>query len=301
MPAACSLRFVVEKLNAINGLGWVAAGGPFDPPSAGSQTIEHSLDGGITWDGPVDRTGIGASLLGAASFVNRETGWFCSADDSGPLVLHTMNEYMAVEADGKRLATFPDVIATLGEDGKPLVGPLTVWQAAPGSKLTATTPVELSTDVGNGIVIRRTVSVDDAYMFTVKDEIENKTGKPLTLRPAASIQRHGEPHVLNQAHEGFVSGSAASSVQYDTYAAFQNRSHSLVDMLTGSTQAPLSRRRILKPSSPAERSSQVNRIEVCETPTAVCGNGRSGRSLFVMIVTKLFAQATSAPRVARTQ
>ena len=69
--------------------GWVAAGGPFDPPSAGSQTIEHSLDGGITWDGPVDRTGIGASLLGAASFVNRETGWFCSADDSGPLVLHT--------------------------------------------------------------------------------------------------------------------------------------------------------------------------------------------------------------------
>lgn len=39
----------------------------------------------------------------------------------GDLVLHVMNEYMAVE-DGKgaRLATFPDVITTLDGDGKPV-------------------------------------------------------------------------------------------------------------------------------------------------------------------------------------
>ncbi len=37
------------------------------------------------------------------------------------LVLHVMNEYMAVEdGDGKRLATFPDVITTLDKDGKPM-------------------------------------------------------------------------------------------------------------------------------------------------------------------------------------
>jgi uncharacterized protein len=37
------------------------------------------------------------------------------------LVLHVMNEYMAIEdGDGHRLATFPDVITTLGSDGRPV-------------------------------------------------------------------------------------------------------------------------------------------------------------------------------------
>ncbi|WEX76412.1 DUF917 family protein [Sinorhizobium numidicum] len=47
-------------------------------------------------------------------------------DDS--TVLHVMNEYMAVETpDGRRLATFPDVITTLSPEGEPLsVGQLTV-------------------------------------------------------------------------------------------------------------------------------------------------------------------------------
>jgi uncharacterized protein len=36
------------------------------------------------------------------------------------LVLHVMNEYMAVEEGNSRLATFPDVITTLGTDGRPV-------------------------------------------------------------------------------------------------------------------------------------------------------------------------------------
>ncbi|MGA8610818.1 MAG: DUF917 family protein [Xanthobacteraceae bacterium] len=39
---------------------------------------------------------------------------------SRELVLHVMNEYIAVEEAGARLATFPDVIATLGPDGRPV-------------------------------------------------------------------------------------------------------------------------------------------------------------------------------------
>lgn len=41
----------------------------------------------------------------------------CGARD---LVLHVMNEYMAVEEGRSRLATFPDVITTLGPDGRPV-------------------------------------------------------------------------------------------------------------------------------------------------------------------------------------
>jgi DUF917 family protein len=41
--------------------------------------------------------------------------------DKRDLVLHVMNEYMAVESgDGERLATFPDVITTLDSDGRPM-------------------------------------------------------------------------------------------------------------------------------------------------------------------------------------
>ena len=42
----------------------------------------------------------------------------CGARD---LVLHVMNEYMAIEdGEGRRLATFPDVITTLDPDGRPV-------------------------------------------------------------------------------------------------------------------------------------------------------------------------------------
>ncbi len=41
--------------------------------------------------------------------------------DGSDLVLHVMNEYMAVDdGSGVRLATFPDVITTLGPDGRPV-------------------------------------------------------------------------------------------------------------------------------------------------------------------------------------
>jgi len=42
----------------------------------------------------------------------------CSTRD---LVLHVMNEYIAVEdGEDERLGTFPDVITTLGDDGTPV-------------------------------------------------------------------------------------------------------------------------------------------------------------------------------------
>jgi len=107
-------------------------------------------------------------------------------------------------------------------DGKSVVGPQTVWQAPTGAKLTATTPVTLTADLGSGLTIKRTVSIDGNYMFTVKDEIANGTSKDVSLRPVASIARHGDPHVLNQSFEGFTAGSANNSVQQVTYSALRS-------------------------------------------------------------------------------
>ena len=71
--------------------------------------------GGILGEGTVTRKAVvyteGAFDIGTITI---RTG-------TGDLVLHVMNEYMAVEGGkGARLATFPDVITTLDGDGKPV-------------------------------------------------------------------------------------------------------------------------------------------------------------------------------------
>ncbi|WP_414473158.1 DUF917 domain-containing protein [Microvirga sp. M2] len=57
-----------------------------------------------------------------------DIGTVTIGEGAGACKLHVMNEYMAVgDADGKRLATFPDVITTLDPNGEPLsVGQLKV-------------------------------------------------------------------------------------------------------------------------------------------------------------------------------
>ncbi len=69
----------------------------------------------------------------------------------------------------------------------------TVWTVEGNRDLTETTPVTLTYDNGQGIVFKRTLSVDKNYMITVKQEFVNKTGKPVTLYPYALISRHGKP------------------------------------------------------------------------------------------------------------
>ena len=69
------------------------------------------------------------TILGEGKVIRKAVRYTDAAFDIGTIaircgareiVLHVMNEYIAVEEGGSRLATFPDVIATLGHDGKPV-------------------------------------------------------------------------------------------------------------------------------------------------------------------------------------
>ena len=70
------------------------------------------------------------TILGKGKVIRKAVTYTEAAFDIGTitidcgqrnLVLHVMNEYMAIEdGDGQRLATFPDVITTLGSDGRPV-------------------------------------------------------------------------------------------------------------------------------------------------------------------------------------
>ncbi len=82
----------------------------------------------------------------------------------------------------------------------------TVWTQAGSGALTPTSPVTLTWDNGKGLVFKRTISVDADYLFTVADEVENKSGADVTLHPYALISRHGMPVVQGYyiLHEGLI-------------------------------------------------------------------------------------------------
>jgi YidC/Oxa1 family membrane protein insertase len=88
----------------------------------------------------------------------------------------------------------------------PLPGPDTVWTQDGSGALTVDHPVTLSYDNGAGLIFKRRIAVDDHYLFTLKDTVENKSANPVTLFPYALISRHGAPKVLGYyiLHEGLI-------------------------------------------------------------------------------------------------
>ncbi len=82
----------------------------------------------------------------------------------------------------------------------------TVWKQDGAGALTATTPVTLSWNNGQGLTFKRTISIDDKYLFTIKDDVSNVGDAPVTLYPFGLISRHGTPHVSGYyiLHEGLI-------------------------------------------------------------------------------------------------
>ena len=87
-----------------------------------------------------------------------------------------------------------------------LPGPDTVWSAATPGPLTPTQPLVLTWDNGEGLQFRRTISVDNNFMFTVNDEVANTGSNPTTIYGYGLVSRHGTPNVQGFyiLHEGLV-------------------------------------------------------------------------------------------------
>ncbi len=114
-------------------------------------------------------------------------------------------------------------VAYVAAQGKPMSLPKgdTLW-SADGGALTADKPVTLSWSNGAGLTFKRRISVDENYMFTVADTVENKAGEAVTLFPDSSVSRIGTPKTSGYSvlHEGFIGviGAEAPSTEL-TYAA----------------------------------------------------------------------------------
>ncbi len=86
-------------------------------------------------------------------------------------------------------------------------GAFTEWSIASGSTLTPETPVTLEWTNAQDMTFRRTIAVDEDYLFTVTQSVENASGTAQRLAPYGIIARHGEPQDLKGffiLHEGVV-------------------------------------------------------------------------------------------------
>ncbi len=85
-------------------------------------------------------------------------------------------------------------------------GPSTQWTLAGGDKLTVQTPVTLSFTNDRGVVFNRTISIDDHYMITMTDKIENPGSASVALSSYGRITRNNKPATPSVwvIHEGFL-------------------------------------------------------------------------------------------------
>ena len=87
----------------------------------------------------------------------------------------------------------------------------TRWTASAG-KLTPQHPIELSWDNGAGLRFIRHYAVDDNYMFTVTQTVENHGNQPVTLYPYGLISHTGNPvtsstYILHEGPIGALDGT----------------------------------------------------------------------------------------------
>jgi YidC/Oxa1 family membrane protein insertase len=121
-------------------------------------------------------------------------------------------------APGAYYAEFGWVVPASGSNAA-MPGPNTVWTQHGSGTLGVGHPVTLTYDNGQGLVFTRTISVDDRYLFTVRDEVANKGDSAVTLFPYALISRHGTPQVQGYyiLHEGLIGMMGDQGLQEETY------------------------------------------------------------------------------------
>ncbi|TGN68432.1 membrane protein insertase YidC [Paracoccus liaowanqingii] len=93
-----------------------------------------------------------------------------------------------------------------GIDAALVPNPATVWTLESGEILAPGQPVTLAWDNGAGQIFRRSFSLDENYLFSVSQSLENNGDAAFAAAPYGLIARHGRPQTENFfiLHEGVV-------------------------------------------------------------------------------------------------
>ncbi|MDX8480288.1 membrane protein insertase YidC [Mesorhizobium sp. VK24D] len=99
----------------------------------------------------------------------------------------------------------------------------TVWTVDGNPTLTPTTPVTLTYTNDKGLTFKRTISVDNDYMFTVSDTVQNSGSAPVSLFNYGRVTRFDKPTVASTyvLHEGLIGYTGSEGLQEHKYAAIE--------------------------------------------------------------------------------
>jgi YidC/Oxa1 family membrane protein insertase len=100
-----------------------------------------------------------------------------------------------------------------------------VWTVeGDAATLTAATPVTLRYDNGQGLVFFRTIAIDEHYLFTITQTVENTGTGDVALFPYARVVRQGTPPVQNFfiQHEGPIGVLGANNYVARKYGDLAN-------------------------------------------------------------------------------
>ncbi len=96
----------------------------------------------------------------------------------------------------------------------------TVWKVDGSNKLTPNNPIKIYFENNNGIRFERIVSIDEKYLFNIRQVLINKSDKSIKFYPYAVINRNNLPGDLTDfyiLHEGYtlISNEKLEEVDYD--------------------------------------------------------------------------------------
>ena len=96
----------------------------------------------------------------------------------------------------------------------------TIWEIDGTNKLTPSKPVKIYYENDSGIRFERLISIDEKYLFSIKQTLINKSQDTFKVYPFARINRNSLPSDLTDfyiLHEGytFITGENIEEVDYD--------------------------------------------------------------------------------------
>ena len=92
----------------------------------------------------------------------------------------------------------------------------TLWTVAGNQELTPSTPVTLVWQNGQGVKFMYTISLDDNYLFDIKQTVENNSGHEITVYPYGLFSKTiaNEQNSRSVVHEGFT---GIKRIRYGAY------------------------------------------------------------------------------------
>ncbi len=124
-----------------------------------------------------------------------------------------------------------------GSDVATLADVATTWSAPEGARLTPATPLILTLSAGPNLSIERTIAIDEHYMFTITDVVNNRSDAALSVRPFGVVRQHGASQDYREnptVFQGLIGAFGPNnSLQQSSFKAAQKHARQRTDGRVG--------------------------------------------------------------------